>query len=288
MAKDPELKTKLVTTALEIAAEQGWRRTGLREVAERAEVSMADLYAQFCSKTALLGGFSAMADRAMLEDVQPDEDSGVRDTLFDALMARFEFMHQHRDGFIAVLRDLPTDPVTGLSLVPKLDAAMAWALEAAGVSTSGLRGRVRIRVLGVVYMDVMRVWARDDSPDLPKTMKALDQRLDQLDQFARSFDRDRPANPFSALRRGAFGRFGGDDDLAAQGYATATSGGPMSDLGGAPADPSTAGDTLDGDTPAGDTLDRGTLDANGRTDGPGNTTGSGSETGSEAGTDTQA
>ena len=56
-------------------------------------------------------------------------------------------------------------------------ASMGWMLEAAGVSTVGLPGLARRRILVLVYLSVLVVFAGDESADLAKTMAALDRRL---------------------------------------------------------------------------------------------------------------
>ena len=66
---------------------------------------------------------------------------------------------------------------------------MRWTLEAAGLEPDGLLGLARIRVLGLLYLSVLRVWLRDDTPDMASTMKALDGRLSQLEQLANTFER---------------------------------------------------------------------------------------------------
>jgi hypothetical protein len=61
--------------------------------------------------------------------------------------------------------------------VPSLLNAMSWMLEAAGVSASGWIGRARVKLLLGIYLSVFRVWLSDDSPDMTRTMAALDSRL---------------------------------------------------------------------------------------------------------------
>ena len=61
---------------------------------------------------------------------------------------------------------------------------MRWALEAAGINSGGLRGTVRAKGLLAVYAAVIPVWLRDDSPDMARTMAALDRRLAQAERLA--------------------------------------------------------------------------------------------------------
>ncbi len=62
---------------------------------------------------------------------------------------------------------------------------MAAMLEAAGLSASGARGALRRKGLAIVYLDTMRVWLSDDSPDMARTMKALDGHLRRIDRLIR-------------------------------------------------------------------------------------------------------
>ena len=56
-------------------------------------------------------------------------------------------------------------------------------LEASGVSASGLRGAVRIEGLGAIYACALRVWLKDETADLSKTMAELDKRLAQVERW---------------------------------------------------------------------------------------------------------
>jgi len=55
--------------------------------------------------------------------------------------------------------------------------SMGWMLEAAGVSSAGLAGKARRKILALVYISVLLVFLSDKSEDLAKTMAALDRRL---------------------------------------------------------------------------------------------------------------
>jgi ubiquinone biosynthesis protein COQ9 len=56
-------------------------------------------------------------------------------------------------------------------------------LEAAEIATGGVRGAVALRLATVAYLSTMRTWQRDDSPDLARTMAALDARLRRIERW---------------------------------------------------------------------------------------------------------
>ena len=67
-------------------------------------------------------------------------------------------------------------------------------LEAAGISSVGLAGSLRIKGLALVYLNALRVWLEDDSPDMARTMAAVDKGLRRAEQLARSL-------PYAGRRR---------------------------------------------------------------------------------------
>jgi hypothetical protein len=72
-------------------------------------------------------------------------------------------------------------------------------LEAAGVSADGLRGVVAVKLTAAAYLATMRVWLRDDSPDLAPTMASLDRRLRAIE---RCYGARRPPPPRAAATSG--------------------------------------------------------------------------------------
>ncbi len=182
-----DLADRIVMAALECAAEKGWRRLTIEEIRTAAGVSQADMARHAPSKAAILTGFVRMVDRAVLAGGPVGAEESVRDRLFDLMMRRFDVLSEHREGVRAVLKDLRADPGAALLQGPQLERSMAHMLEAAGVTTSGLAGALRVRALVLIHLLVLRVWETDETPDLARTMKALDERLRQAEQMENSF-----------------------------------------------------------------------------------------------------
>jgi AcrR family transcriptional regulator len=171
-----DAESRLVDAALRLAAGQGWRATSLAAIAAEAGLPLDQAYAACPSKHAILAAFQRRIDRAALAGPAPESDASARDRLFDILMRRFDALQPHRPALRAILRDSLGDPAT-LFAAPGLLRSMRWMLEASGVSTAGWRGRLRVHALAGLYLAVLRVFLEDDSPDLARTMAALDRRL---------------------------------------------------------------------------------------------------------------
>ena len=183
MAKKPDPAARIVDAALALAAREGWRRVSLAAIAAEAGMSVLELYAVYRSKAAILDGFHRRIDAAALAGVDSVADERPRDRLFDIVMRRFDALSPHKDAVDAVARDAVADPLAALCGVPSLLNSMSWMLEAAGVSASGWIGRVRVKLLLGIYLSVFRVWLSDDSPDMTRTMAALDSRLRHAERW---------------------------------------------------------------------------------------------------------
>ncbi len=127
----------------------GWRRLSMAAIAAEAGLPILTLYRTFPSKPAILCAFSRRIDETVLAaPLDADPDERPRDRVFDLLMRRFDALRPHRDALDVLGRELPGDPVAALALGAALLRSIAWMLEAAGISTHGLRGVDRGKAYG--------------------------------------------------------------------------------------------------------------------------------------------
>lgn len=180
--RDPEIA--VIDAALALAADRSWHDLALADIAAAAEVGLVELYRSFRSKPAILGAFARRIDAATI-DLPAEPDVAARDRLFEVLMHRFDVLAPYKPGLKGLGRDARRGRLDGLALACHLPRSLAWMLEAAGISSSGLKGKARIKLLGLAYLATLRVWLRDDSPDLAKTMAALDTALKRVEPFLR-------------------------------------------------------------------------------------------------------
>jgi AcrR family transcriptional regulator len=192
MARKPTGATKpprdteavVIDAAMALAAERSWHGLALADIAVAAGIGLIDLYRVFRSKPAILGALSRRIDAATI-DLPAEADASARDRLFEVLMHRFDLLTPYKPGLKGLACDARRGRLDGLALACHLPRSLAWMLEASGVSASGLKGKVRIKLLGLVYLSTLRIWLRDDSPDLAKTMAALDKALRRAEPFLR-------------------------------------------------------------------------------------------------------
>lgn len=188
-SKPADPATTVIEVALRLAGERGWAQLALADIAAAADLSLAELYAAYPSKTAILEALARHVDNQVLAGLEGGAEESTRDRLFDLIMKRFDALAPYRDGLNAIARDLRQDPLGALCGTGQLLRSMALMLEAAGVSSSGLRGVLRTKGLAAIYLATMRDWFRDDTADKARTMAALDARLRRAESWAQRLDR---------------------------------------------------------------------------------------------------
>jgi len=182
----------LLTLALEIIAETGWRGFSFTELADRSTLSLLELRKTFSGRRAVLDALNQRLDQAMLA-IEPDDMEGLppRDRVFELMMSRLEAMAPFRSGVCRLMNDARFDPGLIAMTACRLDRSLGWLQDAAGLDEGKsrsplekIRRRIQRRLLGAVYLQVLNVWAADDSQDLAKTMASLDKQLRRIERFA--------------------------------------------------------------------------------------------------------
>jgi AcrR family transcriptional regulator len=176
---------RVIDAALALASEKDWRDISLAEIAEAAGLPLSEVYPVFRSKAQVLAGFSRRLDGEVLvgQDAEARE-GGARDRLFDVIMRRLDAMEPHREALKSILAGLARDPGMALCGMGHLARSLTCMLEAADLSSDGLRGAVRVKALGAIYLATLRVWLGDESQDKAATMAVLDRHLRRAEWLA--------------------------------------------------------------------------------------------------------
>ncbi len=179
---DTAFDSALVDAAFALGAQKGWRHVSAAAAARHAGLDLARARMRFACTGSILGHFGRLADAAALQGAL--DTGSTRDSLFDILLRRFDFLQSHRAGVLALLKFLPGCPPLALALAEMNLASMGWLLEGAGVNATGLRGAAKKRGLLLVWLYGLNAWARDESEDLAATMAAVDTALARAEAFA--------------------------------------------------------------------------------------------------------
>ena len=167
-------KGRILAAALACAAAKSWAEVTLSDIAEAAELPLADLRGEFASKTEIIAALlRAVDDEVLKRAAKRGESQEKRDALFDIVMTRFDVLGPHKAALKSIHASGPAD----FALAGPFLSSQHWMLEAAGIATDGPTGALRVAGLGLAYASVFRTWLEDDDAGLARTMAALDRRL---------------------------------------------------------------------------------------------------------------
>lgn len=178
---------RVIDAVIKLVLVEGWVRLTMSRIAQTTGISLAELYALFPSKNALLAAFFQRIDAVMARALDPkaDPEASARDRLFEVVMARFDALLPYKESVRRIVGEARFDPAGLVCAAPIFRRSLSWMLECAGLSSSGLRGAVRLKGLAAIYAYTFAVWLQDDSEDMTKTMAALDRRLAHAEQIVR-------------------------------------------------------------------------------------------------------
>jgi AcrR family transcriptional regulator len=198
---DAQAREKILGAFLTLLAEKRFERIELSEVAQLANVSLADLRGEFGSTFDMVAAFIRETDKKVLsggEQLKLDPELGdqsARDRLFEVLMRRFEALAPHREAIRSLYKSARTNPQLAMGLNKLTVRSQQWMLSSAGVGSSGMIGGMRAQALSCFFAKAMRTWLNDDDPGLARTMAELDRQLataERLAGFAREMCRFLP------------------------------------------------------------------------------------------------
>lgn len=179
-----DIREKAIKSALILAAQDGWNQVTLQAVARHAKVSLAQLRQHFESRDDILFAYEDIIDSRVRENIgKIDEGANPRESLFDILMERFDILNENRDAMMTILDHVKSCPRQVATRMPHLAHSLSKALELAHIDTTGLRGAAHIIGLTGVYLATLKTWREDESPDMSKTMAALDRNLGRAEQW---------------------------------------------------------------------------------------------------------
>ena len=192
---------QLAAVAFEMLAHTALDQISLDDVADAAGVDRD--YASVCAGTVsslILHHMTILDNQAMLETFEDLKDAGevsIREKILEAILHRFEIYNPHKKTVSSLAKFAVRNPKIGLELLSKRVAIIRRLLMMCGDNPHGWQGEARIRGVVGVMVASARVWQKDDTPDLSMTMKEIDRRLEQAEDWGHSlgvFGRGKSAN----------------------------------------------------------------------------------------------
>jgi AcrR family transcriptional regulator len=191
----------VIEATMRLAADRPWNDIELADIAREAGVSLADLRDLFPSKGAILGGFSRMIDRKVLEGTSDDlAGEPARERVFDVIMRRLDAMTPYKAALRRIAWALRFDPLAMAALNQAGLNSQRYMLASVGISTEGPLSLLKLQGAVIVLSNTMETWFEDDDPVLARTMARLDRELRRGERvLERAEDVRRLTAPFRAL-----------------------------------------------------------------------------------------
>ena len=180
------VRDRIVDAALELAEERGWANVRLYQVAERADVPLARIGAEFRDQDAVANAWFARA-LAAIERIRPETLAGqaAAERLHLVVMGWFDALAPHREVTGEMLRAklYPSHPQHWVPLIFDLSRLVHWFLDAARIASTGRARQMAEIGLTAIFLASVRVWLSDDSPGSERTRLYLYRRLDAADRW---------------------------------------------------------------------------------------------------------
>lgn len=182
----PDERTMAVEAFLGLLATRSYAEISLTDIAAGAGLKPSALRQAVSGKSELLAAFAGQVDAAVLDDRDDSMfDQPPRDRLFDVLMTRLDALAPHKPALIQLRKDAMRDPALAICLNGIAVRSQGWMLAAAGISISGMKGRLVQQGLAVSFARVLETFLEEEDESLPRTMAALDRELDRGEDWLR-------------------------------------------------------------------------------------------------------
>lgn len=178
------MNDKTLEACLNLIQNEGWKAFTFAKAVEQSGIPLNKFRAKFSCPSDVMVHLFKKIDDDVLNKLDLTKGLGHKDALFEILMARFDAAQPFKPIIKNFWKEWLLTPEDTPGIVCHGYSSMAWMLEAAGISNRGLTGLMRVQGLATLYLYTLRTWLEDDSPDLGKTMVALDKGLTKLERAA--------------------------------------------------------------------------------------------------------
>jgi AcrR family transcriptional regulator len=199
-------RDRIVDALMTLAAEQPWNDIEIGDIAREADVTLAEFRDAFPSKGAVLAGLARRIDKQVLQGSSDDlAEEPARERLFDVLMRRLDAMAPYKRALRRIAFALRSDPLSLLALNGVALNSQRFMLAAAGISTEGPLGNLKVQGTVIAFANTLDTWFTDDDPAQARTMARLDREIRRGERFMeRAEDARRLTAPIRALGQALF------------------------------------------------------------------------------------
>ena len=174
-------RERVVDAALVLATRRDYGDVTLSDIANEANITLAELRDLFPSKGAIIGGFLRRIDRQILQEQNEIHHSEpMRERLYEVLRRRLLVLGPYRESIISIKNWVSRDPLTQTALNREVINSMRFMLEAAEIESDGTLGAIKLQGLVFLWWRVINVWLESG---LDEALRQLNLQLSRGEQF---------------------------------------------------------------------------------------------------------
>lgn len=179
--KTDQTKT-IVDAALFLAGKQGWDAVSLGDIARKAKLPLKTVSASYKDVWAVMEQALRNLESQTTATVENHLGDNWRDNLMEILLTRFEIAQVQRDGFLAIGPAVLRHPELVKRFAKSFCRTMERMLDLAKVPCTKALKPLGVAGIAALFLSLVHVWEQDGTPDLSKTMAAIDKRTGLLEQ----------------------------------------------------------------------------------------------------------
>lgn len=179
--KTDQTKT-ILDAALFLAGKQGWDAISLGDVAKKAKLPVKAVSLSYSDVWAIMEQALRGLEKDTVAAVERHLGDNWRDNLMEILMTRFELAQVHRDAYLAVAPAVMKNPKLVKRFGRSFYRTMERMLDLADAPVEPKCKPLAVAAMAALFLSLVHAWREDGTPDLSKTMAAIDKRTGTLEQ----------------------------------------------------------------------------------------------------------
>lgn len=176
------LQSKVAKAALELLANEAWDSLSPDKLAAQADLPLPQIQKAFPIPRSLIPAIVDWVDEKT-ESAEPDATAAPADTLFELLMNRFETMGSFKPSFVALAETIRRRPPEAFTFYHSFRPFLAKALLLSQPKAERRPSEAQIVCLAGIYAFTFFRWAEDKTPDMCRTMAALNGAIKSCEEF---------------------------------------------------------------------------------------------------------
>jgi len=186
--KIDDIQKKICLATLNLLQSKTWSQITIRIILKNSKISMTEGYRVIKQKKDILVLINNYIDKQMIKHIQNIDDSSTKDKLIEVFMIRFEILSEYKKSILRIYDHITKKPDLLIFFLPSLLKSLNLMLEFCNANTDGILGKIKVDVLLFIYVATFLVWKEDKTVGLEKTMAALDNNLNKIDNLIKIFN----------------------------------------------------------------------------------------------------